>query len=140
MGHSRYMSRRSVNAFLTSAAAWLCGGAVLPLTPNQPNCAESRQQILVSLFENPRSACAIGTACLKSLPSNGISPQRLTNAILVAAECDAEAMRSKQALRQRIADRVRHDFAEGAVVSIEGWLLSQTEARLYALVALSEKA
>jgi hypothetical protein len=30
-----------------------------------------------------------------------------------------------------------HEFAEGAVVSVNGWLLSFTEARLYALVALS---
>jgi hypothetical protein len=136
----RQLSRRSINAVLTGAAAWLCNGAALPLTPTQPDYANSSQRILVSLFENPRSAYAIGAACLKSLPPNGSSPQQLTNAILVAAEFGTETMTNKQAVRQRIANRVRHDFAEGAVVNIEGWLLSLTEARLYALAALNVKS
>jgi hypothetical protein len=77
---------------------------------------------------------------LKSLPPNQRSLQQLTNAILVAAECDIETMKTKQAVRHHIANRVRYDFAEGAVVNIEGSLFSQTEARLYALVALSVKS
>jgi hypothetical protein len=36
-----------------------------------------------------------------------------------------------------VANQVRLDFAQGAVVSIDGWLLSLTDARVYALVALS---
>ncbi len=46
-------------------------------------------------------------------------------------------MKSKEAVRRRIANQVRLDFAQGAVVSVDGWLLSLTEARVYALVALS---
>jgi hypothetical protein len=132
-----HLSRRSVNVFLAGAAAWSCYGAALPLAPNELGVQRSLQHILLSLFENPRSAYAIGTACLKSLPPNQSSLQQLTNAILTAAECDTKTMKTKQAVRYRIANRVRRDFAEGAVVNIDGWLLSLTEARLYALVALS---
>jgi hypothetical protein len=32
---------------------------------------------------------------------------------------------------------VCRDFAEGTVVCVDGWLLSLTEARLYALASLS---
>ena len=136
----RLLSRRSVNAFLAGAAVWPCNMAALQLAPNQADHPKSLQYMLISLFENPRSAYAIGTACLKSLPPNQCSLQQLTNAILAAAECDTETMKTKQAVRHCVANRVRDDFAEGAVVSIEGWLLSQTEARLYALVALSVKS
>jgi hypothetical protein len=66
--------------------------------------------------------------------------QRPTNRILTAAECDTETTKTKQAVRRRIANPVRHDFVEGAVVSIEGWLLSLTEARLYALIVLSVRS
>jgi hypothetical protein len=135
----RHLNRRSVNAFFLSAAAWICGGAALPLTPTQLDYAESLQHILVSLFENPRSACVIGAACLKSLPPNESSPQQLTNAILASAECATKAMVTKEAFRQHIANRVRDDFADGAIVNINGWFLSLTETRLYALVALSAK-
>ena len=138
--HPRHLSRRSVNAFLAGAAAWPCKVAALQLAPNQPAHPKSLHYIFLSLFENLRSAYAIGTACLKSLPPNQCSLQQLTNAILAAAECDTETVKAKQALRHCIANRVRDDFAEGAVVSIEGWLLSQTEARLYALIVLSVRS
>jgi hypothetical protein len=138
--HLRHLSRRSVNAFLAGAAVWPCNMAALQLAANKPDPPKSLQHILLSLFENPRSAYAIGTACLKSLPPNQSSLQQLTNTFLAAAECDTGTMKTKQAVRQRIANRVRDDFAEGTVVSIEGWLLSLTEARLYALVALCVKS
>jgi hypothetical protein len=42
-------------------------------------------------------------------------------------------------LNDWIANQVRLDFAQGAVVSVEGWLLSLTEARVYTLVVLSSE-
>jgi hypothetical protein len=42
-------------------------------------------------------------------------------------------------LNDWIANQVRLDFGQGAVVSVDGWLLSLTEARVYALVALSSE-
>jgi hypothetical protein len=46
-------------------------------------------------------------------------------------------MKTKQAVGHRIANQVCRDFAEGIVVCVDGWLLSLTEARLYALASLS---
>jgi len=137
MDHPHRLSRRSVTASLAGAAVWPCNEAVSQLALKQPDHPTSLQHTLLSLFENPRSAYAIGAACLKSLPRNQSSLQQLTNAIVAASACDTEPMTTTQAVRHRITARVRQDFAEDAVVSIEGWLLSLTEARLYALVALS---
>ena len=91
----------------------------------------------MGVFESPRNAYAIGSACLRSLPSNGNSAEQLTNEILVAAEIDFQAPKSTRVIRDRISNRVRKDFAEEAVISVDGWVLSLTEARLYALAALS---
>jgi hypothetical protein len=65
--------------------------------------------------------------------------RQLSNKIIAQALYDAEATKSKEALRHRIANQVRLDFAQGAVVSVDGWLLSLTEARVYALVALNSE-
>jgi hypothetical protein len=132
------LSRRSVNAFLASAVVWPCNRAGSQLAPNQPEPL-TPQHMLLSLFGNPRSASEIGAACLKSLPPDQNSRQQLTNTILGAAGCDIETMKARQAVKRRIANQVRYDFAEGIVISVDGWLLSLTEARLYALVALCSK-
>ena len=86
---------------------------------------------------NFRSGCALGTACLRSLPKGESTRRQLSNKIIAQALCDAETMKSKEAVRRRIANQVRLDFAHGAVVSVDGWLLSLTEARVYALVTLN---
>jgi hypothetical protein len=132
--YPRRLSRRSVSAFLASAVVWPCSGAASQPALNHP---KSSRHMLLSLFGNPSSAYAIGAACLKSLPPNQSSPQQLTKAILAAAACDTETMKTKQAVGHRIANQVCRDFAEGTVVCVDGWLLSLTEARLYALASLS---
>lgn len=39
-------------------------------------------------------------------------------------------------LEQRVHERVRHDFAEGRTVKVNGWILAVTEARQCALYSL----
>ena len=134
-GHPRRFTRRSINALVAGAAAWPCCQAGAQLMLAEPNLP--LQHALVSLFEDPRSACAIGVACLKSLPPAGNSPDGLASAISSTAGCNSETLTSRHATRRRIRDRVRSDFAEGAVLNVDGWILSVTEARLYALAALS---
>jgi hypothetical protein len=74
---------------------------------------------------------------LNSLPQETGTAEQLANEILAAASCDAETIKSREAVRRQIANRVRHDFAQGAIISVDGCLLSLTEARVYALVTLS---
>ena len=135
-GNSRHLSRRSINALIASVAAWPCSSALSLTVPNQSTT--SMRNMLLSLFENPRCAFAIGSAYLKSLPPGARAAERLTNAIILRTECEAEAMKCNRVLRGRVSSQVRKDFAEGAVVSVAGWILSVTEAQLYALAALSE--
>ena len=135
-GNSRHLSRRSINALIAGAAAWPYSGAALPTNQNQSTASIKR--MLVSIFENPRSAYGIGSVYLDSLPPDARAADRLANAIVCAAGCDTGTMRSTEALRKQISIRVRKDFAEGAVVIVAGWVLSETEAQLYALAAIGE--
>jgi hypothetical protein len=133
----RFLNRRLVNAFLVGTIAWSFSRAVPSFLSKQASVQKSFQWLLLSLFGNLRSACAIGTACLNSLPQETSTAEQLANEILAAASCDTETMKSKETVRRRIANCVRQDFAQGAIISVDGWLLSLTEARVYALVTLS---
>jgi len=137
-GPAHQISRRSANALLAGALAWPCLGVGTQQISS--HCTKVAQDALISIFENSRSASEIGSMCLKSVMVGARTTEDLANAIIVATECDTEALKSMQTLRQRISNRVRNDFAEGAVINVEGWVLSVTEAHLYALAALATTA
>jgi hypothetical protein len=132
----RRWSRRLVNALLAGAASW--PGLALARPKASPDAGVELSARLLGLFPDRARVAAIGAACLDALPANERSVAQLIDAIAAAAGCDA-AM-SEAALRAQLADRVRQDFATGAVISVDGWLLSATEARLYALAMLTNRA
>jgi hypothetical protein len=109
-------------------------GASAQQVPIEAN--KAAHDLLLSVFEDPKSACEIGTACLNLMVEGANAAEHLVNAIIGAPECDHEVLRTIPALKQHISNRVRRDFTEGAVVNADGWVLSVTEARLYALAAL----
>jgi hypothetical protein len=89
---------------------------------------------LLDLLDDPRSAKAIGTAFLSTLAPSERSAQQLVAAICAGAALVADDLASPD-LGRRIGDRVRREFAQAAMVQVDGWFLSVTEARLYALAA-----
>ena len=111
-------------ALLTGAAAWPCGATAQAMSLDR-----SLRQSLLALFEEPWRLQALGEACLKALPAGQNSPERLEAEIAAAVGAEASA------LRRRLAARVRRDLADGAIVNVDGWRLSSTETRLYALLA-----
>jgi hypothetical protein len=127
----RPLTRRSVNALLAGAIAWPASGTVPVLVPKQPDPQGSLQRLLASMFRSRRGQYAIGRACLNSLPKEENTEREIWNKILADALCETETIKSKEALRRRIANQVRRDFATGA--------LSVTEARVYALISLSSE-
>src|SRR5208282_2708433 len=95
----RCLSRRVVISFLASTIAWPSSPTVPPFMSKQANLQKSLQFMLLSLFGNLRSAFAIGTACLNSLPQETSTAEQLANEILAAASCDTEMMKSKETVR-----------------------------------------
>lgn len=45
---------------------------------------------------------------------------------------------TRDRLRHAMTERIQQDFAVGAMVSVKGWMLARTEARLCALIALTD--
>jgi hypothetical protein len=103
--------------------------------------AASSARRLLSIFRDPAAAASIGRAYLRDRPQER-DGERLI-ALLMSADGDppgpaaADNDADGATLHERLRHRTRRDFAAGRTVWVEGVLLARTEARLYALAALS---
>lgn len=125
------MSRRSAAAVLAAAIAW-------PRCAVAQECPMSMHAItrtLVAIVSDPCTALTIGHLCLNSLNTGETNPEGLAKKIVNDSGCSD--LRSELDIRRRISSHVRHEFARGIVLNVDGWILSPTEARLYALAALA---
>jgi hypothetical protein len=94
---------------------------------------------LAGLSTAPESAAAIGQEYLLGSPGEASLDFLVrTIASALGGTPNQVARIARRELRARYQSRQRSDFAEGHMVSVQGWFLSQTEARLCALVALVE--
>jgi hypothetical protein len=91
---------------------------------------EDAARAIVGSLGSPASAGVIGAAYLAQNPLEWDRARLLEELDLRAAGTDRERIRSL------VGERQRDDFASGRVVEVNGWILSQTEVRLYALAAL----
>ena len=135
---SRHCTRRT---FLFSVLISLAAAS----KPFSPASAERRPCLappwLRSAIADQQSAARLGRAYLRTHPH-----QRQCHTLILDIE---RALTAQDTAIKRTADAaqtaalqqlVRKEYAQGEVVSVAGWILSQTEARLYALAALLEQA
>ena len=129
--------RRLLGALALGGTFWTAWAgparAWLPAAADGPAAAR-----LLAVLGRPDSAAAVGRAYLASHPAEA-DRARLTAGLdqaLRCQECDPARARTDQ-LRAALAGRIRADFAAARVVMVDGWVLSETEARLCGLAALS---
>ncbi len=128
------LSRRFLLRALVSAAAGLplIGGAAFAKT------AEGRAlSALARLFHDRQSAVFAGRACAAC----GSTADRVSDLRALAADLGTTVERlpkiDRDVLRRRMSERVRADFGAGRVTRIKGWVLAETEVRLYTLVSIA---
>ena len=133
--------RRSLIAIaIGGGAAWIGGhAAFLAIGGRRRRSATSPGGLAASFSELCYSG-TIGKACLEALPATENSRDALTRAILGDMREADRDYPSARALARSIMERSRDDFRDGRVVSVDGWILSLTETRVYALAALSHGA
>lgn len=92
---------------------------------------------LANFYVDKESAKIVGREYLQSLPSEA-NIGRLTDLICSTEGAQRAAFThiNEEKLRQMLIVQQRRDFEEGRVASVRGWILSRTECRLCALVAL----
>lgn len=98
-----------------------------------PYSAANVRRFLLPLFEHPEQAQVVGSQFLKIYENE--APLRL----LMLRIFQDGVPHNEGTFRAYLDRRKRLDFEQADVVSIDGWLLSVTEARLCAALALTRK-
>jgi hypothetical protein len=80
---------------------------------------------------NRRAAARLGEALRRARPELADRESTLRELFAPARWRDAQPADAAARLREQ----VREDFAHGNTLSLQGWLLAASEARLYALLA-----
>lgn len=119
-----------------------CGGLLVSLPASvlaQPagNLSPTLVSRLSRFYSNRESARVIGRRYLDLAPSEA-APEHLMALICRSRENSARLARANTGqLREFLLDQQRTDFARGRTVTIDGWVLSETEVRLCALAAIA---
>ena len=82
------------------------------------------------------SARVLGRVYLASGPSEATLETLVPRLWPAGVAMDGGPAIEAAGLRKALAERSRADFAAGRIVSVDGWLLSETEGRLCAVMAL----
>ena len=96
----------------------------------RPDASDIAARRIAGLFHDTASAAAVGRRYLARFPHERDS------GFLLRSVLAGQTPATDDGLRFHLARRRQRDFEAGRVVVLEGWLLSLTESRLFALVAL----
>ena len=92
--------------------------------------------MLSGMLGNTESARAVGNAYLCTNPCDA-DRAVLERALCGSNPCNKQFI-DQPGLRAAVMSQVRSDYELGRVANVEGWILSQTEARLCALVTMTQ--
>ncbi len=98
---------------------------------------------LTGLLRHDQMAIKLGQIYLKTNPQlQLLDAIQLANRILQKVDLSLETISATEltSMTESLKRRIHDDFSNDSVVTIEGWLLSQTETELCALYFLSSNA
>ncbi len=132
------MTRRKLIAVLASwAGCGLLGALQAPCRLTTFRAAEPTGRSLTGFLVRRQSARRVGLEYLR------LAPWEANRDVLIGLLCQGRTARSSvhtrknsEVIRKLVLSQQREDFTRGRIVQLHGWVLSQTEARLCALVAL----
>lgn len=134
------ISRRGLLA-VASTGAMACLSAFLSLFRGYSEGTSSgTDSDLVALCSDLCCPRTVGKACLLALPASESTRSSLARAILADLRLAQRNHSPSDVFAQAISERSRTDFRGGRVVTVDGWILSLTETRIYALAALLREA
>jgi hypothetical protein len=118
--------------WLLGAAAW---GAVsmwgaAPWAAHRPEITrEQMRKKLISLLRTPERVRQVGVLYLQSPLARLVPPVALVDTVLA----DMGPNAGTEAIRRYVVARIRRELQEVRVISLDGWIMSQTEAQLCGL-------
>ena len=133
-------------AFLLRTLAFI-GAAFLLRAPStfagtrRPGARHSLATKLIACVDAKRSAEIIGLEYLRTVPAEA-NAEQLTSFICsrLRKPYGDLARANRKEIKSLLARQQQEDFAADRIIDVGGWVLSRSEARLYALVAISAAA
>lgn len=134
-------------------ATWQSAGAVSSPSSEAPSSAGSKaslgrsagkppglsQGALLTTLSDPSAAGWLGQHYLAEYPQER-DVNRLIDQLKIALHAQPdELLTARVALQQALINLIQHEYVSARLVSVDGWLLAPSEARLYALAALVGK-
>jgi hypothetical protein len=98
--------------------------------------SECTRKKLLSLLDEPQRARRLGRAYLESSIARVAPPAALVETVLAETGPDS----GTEAISRFIVERIRRELQNVEVISLDGWILSPTEAQLCGLAALDVMA
>jgi hypothetical protein len=135
MPHAALSRRNLIAAAIGVGAAQLAGRA-WSLALSGDSASTSFHNFLTAFSADLNCHRKIGSAGLQALPTSDAAPENLVSLILANMESAGRDCSSASAIRRSVGDQSREDFRNGKIANVDGWMLSLTETRLYALSAL----
>lgn len=138
MSETTRVSRRGFLATAAAIGVALAASELKPWNALVSIVPPSVVDRLVGLVRTPESAKVVGNAYLETVPADA-SVARLVDGIASGLPGGRAALREADddRLRAIVAGRIKADFEHDHVVEVGGWILSPTEARLYALTVVA---
>src|SRR5882724_8583671 len=127
----RHLNRRTVTLLLGGATLSAIGSSVSGAAEIHSEQSSSIEYTVRCLFEEQCRANSLGSACLNEVSFDGTSWHRLKKLLLSSGRHDREGD-NLISIRRQIAEFILQDFSDNAVILVNGWVLSITEALLFA--------
>jgi hypothetical protein len=130
-------TRRTALAGLAAAAGVMAvttpGGAQAFALPERAGDSELAKAAL-SMFSSQKDVRRVGMAC-QGRAGLCLSKQALVDSIFGTERERLAAAPDRAQVHGWLRGRIREDFSAGRTVTVDGWVLADTEAKLYALAA-----
>jgi hypothetical protein len=133
-------TRRACLRLLCGAIAASCWNPAGYVPPAAPGELDRLRRTLLSLFWQRPGVRVIAEAYVRAAPQERESARRLMRAISGRRSLSAVARMPAPEIGRVIAEQIRVDFLCHRTVCIDGWIVSITEARLYALATARSAA
>lgn len=129
-------NRRSA---LKKIVASIFAASLLPGCDNKDRVRQDVVENLSGLLRHPRVAAHLGRLETEANPKlKSVTIEDLVADILSSINLDIDNLSGQEirTIAEKLTARIRQDFADESVTRVDGWLLSQTEAKVCALVFL----
>lgn len=126
------LRRRTLLAAVSAGGALGFGTAAGALGSRARPAEYAALAALCSRLDCPRS---VGDVCRSALPPGDRAAPSLARSLIAALRAANGGRYPANALAPALRQLSQDDFQAGRVVDVDGWMLSVTETRLYALAA-----